>query len=868
MLCLLSSYSQNISGTVLNETNEPIEQATIIIKEKIEDNLILAYTTTNTAGKFNLEIDENLTSFSIEIKSFSFVTKSIEITDFASKVKPIIFNVQLKEELTELEEVYIQSDRRAIVVKNDTTIFNPEKFMDGNERVVEDLIKKLPGMKVENDGRITFKGKAVESLLLDGDDLFDANYTIGTKNIDVAMVDKLSAIENYIKNPLLHGIDQSNAVAINLTLKKGITDFSSNNNVGIGVENSYDINSNILGVSKTLKSFTTASYNNVGKETSPYDYFSSNNVGFKTNTDRQLKIPKILNGANFNSDIATERSRINNNLFASVNSIYNVSNKMGVKLNIDYKNDALKRDNFSEINYLSPLDSLNRIEEEGIIKKPAFIKSTLKNTYKLSENSLLEYEGKFSLEDIATNIHQDVNGAAQGSAINNKEHIFKNTLSYTKRLTKKSALFGELVVNRSKLNEDVRIAPDSRLNNATSNQKIAINNKSILASTYYLLNLDKFNTKIGAGYVREEISFFSDLNSNFLALSTNNFEYTTTYPWLETTLSYSLQNWKFKTKLLFRQVAQGIENRNTLLTSDAKNFEIIPNAEITYSINKKSSLRLFGSYNQEILGIENYFENIIFTSNTNSLKNNQSFETLDSQNISLTYNYNDFFNLFQFYSGISYNYNPNNFFYDYTITSSFTENTRTLLDLDATSYSINGGVDTFINFLNSNVKLNTAYSINKYKNRINNAEIRENSANSLFTDINLKTGFLGILNFENSFQFINTKFKTAIDETPPVSNNSFVNSFKTYLNPKKNIRFVVGADYYIPSSINKNEYLFFDTLLTITSKNKKIEYSLISKNISAKGNLFQTNYISDFSTTKYSYTIVEPYILLSLNFKL
>ena len=323
-----NGFSQQINGIVTDNFNRPLQAVNVLVKSSTDKTTILEYTSTDKLGAYNFHLEANLTSFIIEFRLMSYFTKTVEVKDFLKNKSPFIFNVNLKTDVTALKEVIITSEKKeAIHVKKDTVTFDPNRFKDGTERVVEDLVKKLPGMKVADNGRIYFKGKAVENLLLDGDDLFDKNYTIGSRNISVDMVDKLEAIENYIENPLLHGVEKSKAVAINLILKKGKADFSNDTSLGIGIENKQNIKNNTLGISKKLKSFSTISYNNIGEEKSPFDYFSSNKVSLEDIDNEVLKLPKIVDDISFNTEIESDRSRINNNFFTSMNTVYNVSEK-------------------------------------------------------------------------------------------------------------------------------------------------------------------------------------------------------------------------------------------------------------------------------------------------------------------------------------------------------------------------------------------------------------------------------------------------------------------------------------------------------------------------------------------------------------
>ena len=141
------------------------------------------------------------------------------------------------------------------MIKNDTVKYNVKSYLNGSDRKILDVIKKMPGIDVNvNTGEIKYKGKSIETVLLEGDNLFGYNYSLGTKNINVNMVEQVQAIENYSENPLLKNIESGNKVVLNLKLKKRKIDFSGNFDAGLGSFDNSNIaantNLNILGITK------------------------------------------------------------------------------------------------------------------------------------------------------------------------------------------------------------------------------------------------------------------------------------------------------------------------------------------------------------------------------------------------------------------------------------------------------------------------------------------------------------------------------------------------------------------------------------------------------------------------------------------
>ncbi|WP_008638083.1 carboxypeptidase-like regulatory domain-containing protein [Bizionia argentinensis] len=213
----LSSYAQfnKIKGNVVsNKDNLPINSVSITIKDNSEGS-ILDYTYTNEQGEFSFDLKDK-GSFYLTFASLGFENKSMTLVTNDKELK---IDVLLKEKLTILNEVIIKSSQ-AILVKKDTIVFNAAKFSNGTEQTVEDLLKKIPGLIIDDDGTIKVGNKEIEKLMIDGDDLFEKGYKILSKNMPSYPIKEIEVLENYSNNRLLKGIEESDKVALNLKLKE------------------------------------------------------------------------------------------------------------------------------------------------------------------------------------------------------------------------------------------------------------------------------------------------------------------------------------------------------------------------------------------------------------------------------------------------------------------------------------------------------------------------------------------------------------------------------------------------------------------------------------------------------------------------
>lgn len=119
-----------------------------------------------------------------------------------------------------IEQVVIEGQRYEIKENGDSTIYKAEDYLEGNERNVEDALKKLPGVEVDKDGIVYLRGKRVSKVMLEDDDLTGSNYTLLTRNLSVDLVEEFHFVDNYEDNPALRGLSQTDELILNLKVKK------------------------------------------------------------------------------------------------------------------------------------------------------------------------------------------------------------------------------------------------------------------------------------------------------------------------------------------------------------------------------------------------------------------------------------------------------------------------------------------------------------------------------------------------------------------------------------------------------------------------------------------------------------------------
>lgn len=870
ILCLIIvcnfSFSQTLKGKVQNTLKEPIS-ANILIKNSENKNLISEFFKTDDNGDFTAVLEENYTKIYFEITAMGYEKIADSIIS-PSKNRTYNLNYILNEKITELQEVIVSQEK--FEIEGDTVSFNPRSYKDGTERKVEDLIKKLPGMEVEENGSIKYRGKKVTSVQLEGDDLFGYNYAMGTRNISVDMVEQVQAIDNYSANPLLKGIENSEEVAINLKLKKGKLDISGNGNLGSGFDNNIDprndLNFNLLGISKKYKSFSSISYNNVGLNNSAEDYFSMS-ASLEDIQNEDFYAKKIIPENIFMSNFDTQRANINNQLAVSNNLIYRFSQKLSLKANISFLNDKITF--LENNNTFFNTENINYNDQSETIKKPINKQLGFKLTYNTSKVSLLEIETAIQSEKINTsNSIVQNNNTFFNTSLKTENIFWNNKIQYTYKISNNKALQYISNFSINAIPQELNIYPISFSFNG--NLQKSEFEKKYYSNKFVLLGNSKKNKYVFTlGSVFENNPFNSNLFENNSSINPdfiNQFNYKKATLFSEFGTTYALENWKFQPTLRISSINQTYKNDLESTNKTMQSFIVIPSLNISYSLSGNSTFKLTGSYEEKTPNEEYLFTNLIAQNNRFIRRNILDLNLQQNQNYILSYRYNNLFTAFSTNLSLIYNNNKNTYLSSIEIQDNFTISTFFQSPTNIENYLLNFGIEKYVNFLNSNIKHVSNYGINNYKNVVNQSDLRNNQSRNYNAYFFITTVFNFPINFQNKFNYSNINFIS--DNQNSNTNISFNNNLKMLIKPNNKFLFTISYDYFKPNTKLNEDFTFLDFEIKYKPKKMRfIEFWLTGKNL-LNNTFFSQTENTDFQNTTYQSSLMPRHFLLTLDFKL
>lgn len=218
----LSAAKHMVTGRVANRDNgELLEMAALrLFSYTNGDSLLITGAQTNQNGEFALEanIGHAQGKYALIVSMLGYKEKKVEVVFSRREVN--MKTISIEEETQELGVVEVRGTAAEMVVRGDTVEYNASAYKMNENAVVEDLLKKMSGVEVSSDGKVTINGEEIKGVRIDGKKFFGSDVQTATKNIPVEMIDKIQVIDQKSDMAKMTGIeDDETERIINLTLK-------------------------------------------------------------------------------------------------------------------------------------------------------------------------------------------------------------------------------------------------------------------------------------------------------------------------------------------------------------------------------------------------------------------------------------------------------------------------------------------------------------------------------------------------------------------------------------------------------------------------------------------------------------------------
>lgn len=352
VIAVLQCVSQtNISGLIIFNTGEAVDFANIVVVRSDLPKTILGSTFTDENGSFSLNINCAYDSLILKASGMGISPTAITIPNQSG-----YYEIVVEESVVELREVVVKSKK--VYSQGDTINYNVGSFLSQTDQSIADVLKKMPGISVSDAGQISYQGKPIKNLYIEGLDLMKGHYGIATNNIDPNNIATVQVLENHQDIKALKGLRPEEQASINLRLKegvKGVFNLIATLGGGYGDEGLWNNSAIATYFRRNSQFLATYKGNNTGEDLSQ-ELYSFDNDYSRTSNISSISMPSA-------PGIDKRFYYFNRSHNATFNNVYRVGKSGEFGINAAYLNDRDTRRNSSSTTNFLPDGSQNIMDE-------------------------------------------------------------------------------------------------------------------------------------------------------------------------------------------------------------------------------------------------------------------------------------------------------------------------------------------------------------------------------------------------------------------------------------------------------------------------------------------------------------------------
>ena len=873
----------NVTGIVKDSLGNPLEMANIIAINQ-QTKALDSYGFTDTKGRYKLHLYKN-TSYHIKISYVGMKTTTIVVT---TKETAIVKHVVLKEDNT-LDEVNL-SYKMPITIKGDTIVYNADSFTSGREKKLGDVLQKLPGVEVNEDGEIKVEGKTVRKVMVEGKDFFDGDSKLATKNIPANAIDKVEILKNHSEIHQMRRVsDNEDTIAMNIKLKEGKKNFwfgSIKAGGGKDVKKSrYIANPKLFYYNPTYSLNILANLNTIGEISFTWrDYFKFTggfkNLGSGSSINLSDDLAFLILPNNRASDITSK--------FGALNVSYSPKKTWDISGFAIYSNTKTAIEKASERRYINThlTETTHSLTEQqnslGLLKLSANYQPNTHNNlvYDIfGKVSKLTQQQRFSSSEVGSILENNTQSPFSIQQNLNyyytlySHHIFALEAQY---LWQDKDPFYNAQLKQLSFATLAGLDIQQNIMNVSQQKRVKTNKLTTKLNYYYVLNA-KSNINLSVGTTRSHQKF----NSTIFQRLDNHTQQTISNPSSINKVRYVFNDfytgihYKFKRGIFtFNQGAtchQYTAKNTQLGTTFTHSFsKLLPDAFIKVHLKKSESLRFSYAMQVQFTDINKIAEGYVFNNYNSLYAGNRTLENALLHKLQLNYASFNMFTFTNVFATVSYN----------KTIDAIKGNTEQR-GIDQVSTSINAA------FPDESIAVNANFqkSFRKFKVNIG-GNIAYSKSNNLFTSPSTQTT---INNVSKSFsQLYKTKLSSNFSDAPnfdlgynlsitnytqgTIQNKYYTHSPFIHFDASllKNFTFDTKFTYtnYKTENRSLNSYSFWNTHVSYQQKDSPWEYRISLTNILNTKLLRQDNTLENVYNSTSSYTIQPRLTVFSLTYNL
>lgn len=831
---LLSSllYGQvSISGTLFGESEEPVVGASVTVTP-IDAEDIIAYSISDAKGDYHISLATKLTQVQIHVRSMSYAYASKTLEN-----KTQIIDFQLNKEVIQLKEIVAKAS--PITRRGDTLNYAVKAFAKEHDRSIADVLKRMPGIEVQNDGRILYEGQPINKYYIEGMDLLEGKYNLANENLPFKEVEKVQVLENHQPIKILDSLVHSDKAALNIKLKNKYA-ITGQAELGIGAAPLlWEANATPMVFSQKKQLLFSYQTNNTGNnlarqlEVLTLEELLNQTEDFYSKTD-WVSVP-----TDTPPDFDPKRWLKNHEHLASVNYLQKLKKDYEVKLNVSYLNDYQKQKSTVQSVYYTTQgevllneEKYNQLFVNTMDSKLILNKNTKKNYFKNELNFQGFWDGgRGNLVQNNQEIQQEV-----------KNHYFKVSNNFRNIFSVgKQLLHFNSYVSWAKTPQELQVNPGQF--QTLLNQGNAYNNllQKVVQKRLFTKNTIGFSKGIGRFSFTSKTGFLwekQNLNSSLwvddeILLETqfsNDMQwwYSKVFTKLET--EYKSKHWQMSLGTPFNLYHYNIADDALLAGYKKSLFSIEPNLLINYTPNAFWKIKLKTSMDNEF-GTVDQLHYAYILNNYRSIKRiNTPLPRTKNKRIGTGIFYKNPIQSLFWTLNYSYSEADKNLMYQTQVnTDASTELLAIEQENQVHRHQLTTRVSKYINPLNANWVLSANMSQNRFEQIINDNNVGVR-ANIWGVGVKIEQEFSAQLNatYKLNASWLENKFggeeETRLRQQKQELNINFYPSDNQYLS--------LQTEWLSTNAYGrKDTYFFSDIIYQYTWKAKKVDFEFRLNNL-------------------------------------
>ncbi len=791
----------------------------------------------------------------------------------------------LKVDPQQLEGVEIKYEM-PVRIKGDTIVYNADSFTTGNEKKLGDVLKKMPGIEVDNDGTVKVEGTEVKKVMVEGKNFFEGDSKLASKNIPANAVKKVEILRNFNENSQMKNLeDNEESYAINIRLKEGKKNFWFGEvATGVGTDGYYLVHPKLFYYSSKKTYNVILDANNIGEVPLSFmDYFkmtggfsgsrhkggssfdnSNNLLGFSLMPNGKARAVKTKFGAfNYNYTVSPV---LNLEGFVLANytltEMLTESQKLYLTNNLEEQSITQNiQNNFSGVfktaldyhpnsNLSLKYDILGKTiqqEQEDYYQsnlRPENYTDNQQNTFSIQQN--LEIYKTLKNDDLATL---------------NLQHKIEQNEPLLEIITPQTLFETSSLINLSPQN----------IYDLVQNEEFSQQDFSLLADYYWILNdVSHLDIAMGNKFV------WQSLTSSMSQILDNNQPQILEDEWLKNEAEYHYTDlflgiyykilWG---KMTIRSGLSGhyyyLKDSQTGQTNTLHNTLLLPEFKIKYSIKRGQRLNFKYQLTNTYADINKYIQGYLLK-NFNSLQQgNRNLSNVLKHTFSLHFSSYSMLNFSHFFARITYNKSI-----DDITTKTLVLNTDIIgqpINLAHENESLSVFASYSKRYVYWKYRLNANVNANDYYSLINGEEVLSHSLLQNYT-VSLNSNLSGFINFDLSYNLSLNKFNNQFRESLYITDKP--SAGVEFLFFKKSTQLNIQYEYYNYRDDERsvqNNYAFLSAEIFYQKKGSRWEFSLKGTNLLQTTSIDKES-LSDLYVSTSKYYVMPRFWLLKANYKL